>query len=276
MSLLLFALITCGAAASGFSAGLFLRRGALQRARAERTLAGSSVPVGGQLSASVVEGAPHVDSGEDPLPMLPIGLGDVVTRGDEEAALTEALVLSEDGVLHAALLRGAGPASSPWIWSAPSPATEAVWLHEHAHGTAAHPDQGRSVPGVLGEGSWRGGEAPLSLEIGSLGRVFERRRRLPVVVTHIPEGPADGQRRDTSEPDGGELGALRTHRDEPDAPPRLARFAGDALLHEYVADGGQAAYLLVPSAGQPLLFAGQVCTVASLLEHRLPGPRRAS
>lgn len=248
MSLLLFALLTCGAAASGVSAGLLLRRGARlrQAEQTKRLLAASDAP------SLLLDGSAHEDTGDDPLPTLAIGLGDVVSRGDEDAALAEALVLSEDGVLHAALLRGAGPASAPWLWSAPPPATEAVWLHEvDAAGepTLAAMRRART-------------DAPLSLEIGARGAVFERRRRLPVVVTHIAPVPTDGARSDAAAPD--------------ESTSSLRRFAGDARIHEYVAEGGQAAFLLVHADGETLLLAGQVCAIDALLEHRLPGPRRSS
>jgi hypothetical protein len=252
MSLLLFALITCGAAASGLSAGLLLRRGAARRT--------AELPAHRRSLALPVAGAPddplRDDTGEDPLPTLAIGLGDVVTRGEEEAAFGEALVFSEDGALLAALLRGTGPASSPWLWSAPRPATEAVWLHE------IFPEKEDSSP-ARWRGPRAGAEAPLSLEIGASGQVFERLRRLPVVVAHVAE-PTDAARHDD----------LALSPGLPATQVALADFVGDALLHEYRADGGQAAYLLVSATGNSLLLAGQICALASLLERRLPGPRR--
>lgn len=160
MSLLLFALLTCGAAASGVFAGSWLRR------RAVRNVA----LAGGRATPLAL---PSGDAGAkevDPLPTFALGLGDVLTRGGVDAVLAGAYVLREEGVDLAAVFSSIGPRGAPLVMAFPPPSDELFWLEA-----------------VEDESALAG---PMVLEIG--GVIVELARRLPVSIARVGEASAEG------------------------------------------------------------------------------------
>lgn len=107
MSLVLFALLTCGAAASGWVAGRTLRA------------ASKTPPDPLALGALAVV---------DPLPGFFFGLGDALSRGGEEALLEGAYVLREEGAPLASIFVAAGPEGAPLVAAFPPPVKEVFWM----------------------------------------------------------------------------------------------------------------------------------------------------
>lgn len=161
MSLLLFALLTCGAAASGVFAGSWLRHRAARHA---------GLASGGGALPALVAGD-DASRGADPLPTFALGLGDVLTRGGIDAVLSGAYVLREEGVDLAAVFSSLGPRGAPLVMAFPPPSDELFWLEA-----------------IEDESALSG---PMVLEIG--GGVVELSRRLPVAITRVGEASTDGE-----------------------------------------------------------------------------------
>lgn len=165
MSLLLFALITCGAAASGWAAGRLLQRAA-------RASASPSLPAGEAPGALLPL---PTDLAVDPTPSFPLALGDVLTRGAAEAVLCGAWVAREEDADLAAIFVSAGPAGGPIVAAFPRPSDEIFWL------TRVTDDAALAGPYVV--------------EVE--GVAYTLARRLPVVVAHVGDDlPAVGLARE--------------------------------------------------------------------------------